>query len=446
MKVALLTSHLGFGHTRALEAIKEKLHRLRTPVQTEVIDFWSLMDPKAADAIKSGYLALANHFSDYYDKLYQLDEEALNDILETDQLPPELIQELNRLMNHWFPGVHSLKTALTRTHNLDQFLITAITLTHTQHHGSLARIIRLMLLTVIRGVLLHRFKRRLRAFKPDIAVSTQIYGAVLSSMAKRWPWPIKLPVMSVVTDYGIHKLWVRKGVDYYCLPDEAIQPPTALSHQQAAIVTGIPLMHEFDQLLPPLIAKQLLKLDAQLITVLVTGGMYSLGTGQALQELVKLPCNIQIIYAGADQETLLNNDGLGAQVLQAIQTGKIKALGWCQSMMPVYRAADIVIGKAGGLTITESLACGRPFIATFCLGGQERFNIDYLEQNNLGRYIQPQQLATLLPYLNNRKKLIDWQMRCSTMANRHGTHMVVREILQINQMQEFDERIPLTVP
>ena len=47
--------------------------------------------------------------------------------------------------------------------------------------------------------------------------------------------------------------------------------------------------------------------------------------------------------------------------------------------MDIYlRAADIVVGKPGGISVAEALACGRPLLATRSLGGQEGFNIDFL--------------------------------------------------------------------
>jgi 1,2-diacylglycerol 3-beta-galactosyltransferase len=48
------------------------------------------------------------------------------------------------------------------------------------------------------------------------------------------------------------------------------------------------------------------------------------------------------------------------------------------------RAADCVLGKAGGLTVSESLACGLPLILVDVIPGQETGNADYVIAGNAG--------------------------------------------------------------
>jgi 1,2-diacylglycerol 3-beta-galactosyltransferase len=43
-------------------------------------------------------------------------------------------------------------------------------------------------------------------------------------------------------------------------------------------------------------------------------------------------------------------------------------------MPTMMRAADAIICKAGGLTVTESLACGLPLLLTDVIPGQETGN------------------------------------------------------------------------
>jgi 1,2-diacylglycerol 3-beta-galactosyltransferase len=48
------------------------------------------------------------------------------------------------------------------------------------------------------------------------------------------------------------------------------------------------------------------------------------------------------------------------------------------------RAADCVLGKAGGLTVSESLACGLPMILVDVIPGQETGNADYVVTGDAG--------------------------------------------------------------
>jgi 1,2-diacylglycerol 3-beta-galactosyltransferase len=48
------------------------------------------------------------------------------------------------------------------------------------------------------------------------------------------------------------------------------------------------------------------------------------------------------------------------------------------------RGADCVLGKAGGLTVSEALACGLPLILVDVIPGQETGNASYVVSGNAG--------------------------------------------------------------
>jgi 1,2-diacylglycerol 3-beta-galactosyltransferase len=48
------------------------------------------------------------------------------------------------------------------------------------------------------------------------------------------------------------------------------------------------------------------------------------------------------------------------------------------------RAADCVLSKAGGLTVSEALACGLPMILVDVIPGQETGNADHVVSDNAG--------------------------------------------------------------
>jgi len=53
--------------------------------------------------------------------------------------------------------------------------------------------------------------------------------------------------------------------------------------------------------------------------------------------------------------------------------------------MPTFmRAADCILGKAGGLTVSEALACSLPLILVDVIPGQETGNANYIVSGNAG--------------------------------------------------------------
>jgi len=53
-------------------------------------------------------------------------------------------------------------------------------------------------------------------------------------------------------------------------------------------------------------------------------------------------------------------------------------------MPALMKSSDIVISKAGGLIVTESLACGLPMILTEIIPGQETGNAEYVKAAQAG--------------------------------------------------------------
>jgi hypothetical protein len=87
----------------------------------------------------------------------------------------------------------------------------------------------------------------------------------------------------------------------------------------------------------------------------------------------------------------------------AEHAGRLHVFGWTARMEYFIRAADIVVGKPGGLTVAEVLACGRPLLAARSLGGQEGFNARFLEQHDVGRLVPEEELPACVDAWQERR-------------------------------------------
>ena len=68
----------------------------------------------------------------------------------------------------------------------------------------------------------------------------------------------------------------------------------------------------------------------------------------------------------------------GLQELQQRHPQRLRAIGFTNEMEKLMAAADLVMTKPGGLTISECLAMGRPMLLTAPIPGQEEHNAGYL--------------------------------------------------------------------
>lgn len=102
------------------------------------------------------------------------------------------------------------------------------------------------------------------------------------------------------------------------------------------------------------------------------------------------------------------------------------------SEMPAFmRAADLIVCKAGGLIVTESLACGLPMILVDVLPGQETGNMEYVVNNGAGELVEsPIEMLEALSHLwinqqallkNERRKRAGWANREQLMKQPSGS-------------------------
>ena len=95
--------------------------------------------------------------------------------------------------------------------------------------------------------------------------------------------------------------------------------------------------------------------------------------------------------------------------LQAIQWHVPAYLYEYVSNMPLFmHASDAIICKAGGLIVTESLACGLPILLVDVLPGQETGNAEFILQGGAGEMATTtmQVLETLSHWMENDQALL----------------------------------------
>jgi UDP-N-acetylglucosamine:LPS N-acetylglucosamine transferase len=96
------------------------------------------------------------------------------------------------------------------------------------------------------------------------------------------------------------------------------------------------------------------------------------------------------------------------------------------------RAADVVVGKPGGLTVAEAMACGRPLVAAQGLRGQEGFNVRFLEENGIGGLVREEGLAAHVESLvSNPARLGQIQRRSAQLGRRDGAEKIADLALEL---------------
>ncbi len=189
---------------------------------------------------------------------------------------------------------------------------------------------------------------------------------------------LRVPLYCVITDFVAHPFWAMPHVDRYFVATEAMADDLA-GHgvaRERIVVTGIPVDARFSVRLGREGARARLGVDAARPLVLVMGGGGGVGPLATLSERVaELPSHpLVVVICG-------RNERLREQVaeLPAAQTGSIQALGFTRDVDVWMEAADVLLGKAGGLTCSEAMARHLPMVVYRPTPGQEVRNADVLQ-------------------------------------------------------------------
>ncbi len=210
-------------------------------------------------------------------------------------------------------------------------------------------------------------------------ISTQALSTLMITKNRRLA---KLPLFSVLTDFCAHAYWPPRGVKAYFVPDRgaAGELKSRGAPAERIFLTGIPVRKEFTGPQPDkAAARKALGLAPGLFTVLITGGSRGLGElPEAALSLKPLLGRIQVaVLCG-------NNRRLCRQAEKAAGRRKhLRFVDFTDSPADYYRAADLVIGKPGGVTLAETMALSRPFIIYSPLPGQEARNTAFLLRHKI---------------------------------------------------------------
>jgi len=224
--------------------------------------------------------------------------------------------------------------------------------------------------------------RLLKRMQPDLCVATHFLPAEILAwlIAKK-----KLHASNaiVVTDYDVHAMWLCRTVDrYYVAIEEAAE---YLAHigvpREKLRVTGIPVDPLFAVPVDRAEARKHLGLDPEATVLLISAGGYGIGpVEQLVQDLLVLQKPWQIAaIAGKSEKTRKRLEEL-AKAADSLPSGaaKLCPVGFTTEMDKYMAAADLMVGKAGGLTTSEALARSLPMALIEPIPGQEERNADHL--------------------------------------------------------------------
>jgi processive 1,2-diacylglycerol beta-glucosyltransferase len=274
--------------------------------------------------------------------------------------------------------------------------------------------------------------RFIEEFDPHITVCTHFMPAgIISHLQEKDR--LRTHHSIVVTDFDCHAMWLSRMFHrYFVALDETKAHLEALGLPAERItVSGIPV----DPVFAAPVDRERMRISHGLqpnrTTLLLSAGALGVGpTELVVNRLKTLRHDVQtIVVCGRSEE-------VKERVNEAVrgERGRFRILGYTDKMHELMHISDLFIGKPGGLTTSEALACGLPMAIFAPIPGQEERNADHLLEEGAG--IRCNELTTL-PFkidrlLDHPDRLAAMRQAARTMGRPHAARTVVETLLDDN--------------
>jgi processive 1,2-diacylglycerol beta-glucosyltransferase len=237
-------------------------------------------------------------------------------------------------------------------------------------------------------------------------------------------------VYSMVTDYIAHRCWKRDGLDHYFVAREevALQLGDAGIPLSKITACGIPVSPAFSEPLSREEARTRweCKMDESVLLVL-TSGLKLAKAEELLADLKEVKGNVRFLVSAG-------KDPAREQKLKDFCSDdpRFTIFGFSPKIPEMMRAADLLISKPGGLTVSEALAVGLPQILFSPIPGQEEANAEFSEKNGAALCIEAgrgnfrEAVNTLLA---DPKRLHEMSSSALRIAKPHAAKQIVNAIL-----------------
>ena len=236
---------------------------------------------------------------------------------------------------------------------------------------------------------------------------------------------LDIPVGIVITDFDAHAMWLYRDVDWYFVAREEMRAHIAALGipPDTVHVTGIPIDPRFALPKPKRDARIRMGLDPDRTTVLVAAGGFGMGSVESLaRALHEVRHPIQIVVICGKNAALERR-------LHAIEEGShpMHVVGYTTEMDTWMAAADLLVGKAGGLTSSEAFARGVILVVVNPIPGNEERNSDYFLEE--GAAIRCNNLPALAfkidALLSDSQRLARMREAVARLARTHAASDIV---------------------
>ena len=218
-------------------------------------------------------------------------------------------------------------------------------------------------------------------YDPDVIITTHPFATEMVAALKE-DESVTAPLICIITDYGVHRAYVADQVDAYVTASEDMIPEMREYGVPVDKVYpfGIPVHDVFFNKKDKEMSLRELDLDPALPTILFMAGSFGVSNIIGLcRDLEKTQVPMQIIVITG------KNQKLYRAFEKEFEDFKLptRLIFFTDEVEKYMYAADLLVTKPGGLTVSEALACGLPMAVFDAIPGQEEDNANFLSSHEM---------------------------------------------------------------
>ncbi len=229
--------------------------------------------------------------------------------------------------------------------------------------------------------LLFQLKRRLRQllerFRPDVVVAVYpAYPHLLAEMAGETLPPFRL-VVCITDSITVNAIWYRCAADLFLVPNEQTGAVLAAAGvpDERVRVSGFPVNPLYAQL-GELRQPPSSDYGHRILYMINAGRVFA---PEIIGELARLPHSRLTVTVGRDERLRR-----AVQAVRQTAGRKFEILGWSDQLPRLMLESHLLISKAGGATVQETIAASCPMIINQVVPGQEEGNARLLQESGAG--------------------------------------------------------------
>ena len=218
------------------------------------------------------------------------------------------------------------------------------------------------------------------SYQPDVIICTYIFCAVAVCDLKRC-FEIPAKIVCMTLDYGVSPYWeCTNSLDKMFLTNEDMVQPFLDRgfKKEQLVVSGIPIADKFSMPAEPEeLAKRREKcgIEDKFTLITMRNSFFPYSNRKLFKEFEKISSPIQIVFAGTKEK---DKQDLERKILQSRSKHTFKVFGFIEDLSLLFKSCDVLLGKAGGLTISEAVTSRLPMIIIDNLPQQEIYNKKYI--------------------------------------------------------------------